>query len=75
MSIVTQMRAEEISYKMGSDEWKNIYAEVYNRPVCEACIPTPVQFRTEKRLARLQVAVREGDLGVIYEDPDRQRHP
>eukprot|EP00973_Karenia_brevis_P072901 10124010-Karenia_brevis.AAC.1 len=60
---------------MGSDEWKTIYPEVNARPVAEECISTPIQFRTEKRLARRQTAVRDGDLGVIYEDPDRQGHP
>eukprot|EP00973_Karenia_brevis_P018339 2516434-Karenia_brevis.AAC.2 len=75
VSVVTQMRSTEITHKMGSDEWKTIYPEVDNRPIAEECISTPRQFRSEKRIALRQSAVRDGNLGVIYEDPDRQRHP
>eukprot|EP00973_Karenia_brevis_P088216 12232425-Karenia_brevis.AAC.1 len=39
--IFTQMRAREITRKLGSDLWTNIYPDVNNRPIAEECIMTP----------------------------------
>eukprot|EP00973_Karenia_brevis_P050944 7074510-Karenia_brevis.AAC.1 len=36
---------------------------------------TPREFRTEKQKALHTTSVREGNLGVIYENPDRHGHP
>eukprot|EP00973_Karenia_brevis_P010485 1423665-Karenia_brevis.AAC.1 len=60
---------------MGSDIWTNIYSDAYNRPISEECIMTPREFRSEKRTALRRSSVRDGNLGVIYENPDRQGHP
>eukprot|EP00973_Karenia_brevis_P043525 6031164-Karenia_brevis.AAC.1 len=60
---------------MGSDVWTQIYSDAYNRPIAEECIMTPREFRSEKRAALRRSSVRDGNLGVIYENPDRQGHP
>eukprot|EP00973_Karenia_brevis_P004245 582623-Karenia_brevis.AAC.1 len=60
---------------MNTDVWTQMYPDVFNRPISQECIMTPREFRTERQKALHRTSVREGNLGVIYENPDRQGHP
>eukprot|EP00973_Karenia_brevis_P031039 4281594-Karenia_brevis.AAC.1 len=60
---------------MGTDAWTQMYGELYNRPIAQENILSHREFRTEKQKALHKTAVRDGDLGAIYESPDCRWHP